>query len=131
MLLVRFRYHIITKRGETEQPLLAEDCQVLAFAGSPQNAEWLDGGTAESLLTAEPEANITPEQQTDFIGKVIDGFDALRWHLDQVAEQRGAELLEAHRRVRIASQAKGVSHRVEAQLPPDVLGIYIYLPKLG
>jgi hypothetical protein len=128
LLLIRFRYHIITKRGETEQPLLAEDCQVLAFAGSPQNAEWLDGATAESLLTAEPEANITPEQQTDFIGKVIDGFDELRPHLDQVAEQRGAELLEAHRRVRIASQVKGVSHRVEAQLPPDVLGIYVYLP---
>lgn len=129
LLLVRFRYHIITKRGETEQPLLAEDLQVLAFAGAPQNAEWLDGATAEALLAAEPEANITPEQQTDFIGKVIDGFDALRPHLNQVAEQRGAELLEAHRRVRIASQVKGVSHRVEAQLPPDVLGIYVYLPK--
>lgn len=131
LLLVRFRYHIITKRGDTEQPLLAEDSQVLAFAGSPQNAEWLDGETAEALLTAEPEANITPEQQTDFLSKVIDGFDGLRPHLDQAAEQRGAELLEAHRRVRIASQAKGISHRVEAQLPPDVLGIYIYLPKLG
>jgi hypothetical protein len=63
--------------------------------------------------------------------KVIEGFDALRPRLDQVAEQRGMELLEAHRRVRIASQAKGVSHRVEPQLPPDVLGIYIYLPKAG
>lgn len=129
LLLVRFRYHIITKRGETEQPLLAEDCQILAFAGSPQNAEWLDAETAEALLAAEPEANIAPEQQTEFIGKVIDGFDELRPHLDQVAGQRGAGLLEAHRRVRIASQAKGVSHRVEAQLPPDVLGIYVYLPK--
>jgi hypothetical protein len=31
--------------------------------------------------------------------------------------------------VRVASQAKGVSHRVEPQLPPDVLGIFVYLPK--
>lgn len=128
LLLVRFRYHIITKRGETEKPLLAEDCQVLAFAGSPQNAEWLDTEAAESLLAAEPEANITPEQQTEFIRRVVDGFEALRPHLDQAAEKRGAELLEAHRRVRIASHAKGVSHRVEAQLPPDVLGIFVYLP---
>src|SRR5207244_2779868 len=120
---------IITRRGETEQPLLAEDCQVLAFSGAPQNAEWLDADTAESLLAAEPEANITPEQQTEFICKVVEGFEALRPHLNLAAEQRGMELLEAHRRVRIASQAKGVSHRVEAQLPPDVLGIYVYLPK--
>ncbi|HWQ34036.1 MAG TPA: helicase-related protein [Blastocatellia bacterium] len=131
LLLVRFRYHIITKRGETEQPLLAEDCQALAFAGSPQNAEWLDADAAESLLTAEPEANITPEQQTEFIRRVVDGFEALGPHLNHAAEERGRELLEAHRRVRIAAQAKGVSHRVEAQLPPDVLGIYVYLPKVG
>lgn len=128
LLLVRFRYHIITRRGETERPLLAEDCQMLAFAGSPQNAEWLDTETAESLLVAEPEANITPEQQTEFIRKVVEGFDWLRPRLDQVAKQRGEELLEAHSRVRIASRAKDVSHRVEAQLPPDVLGIFVYLP---
>ncbi len=129
LLLVRFRYHIITRLGDVETPLLAEDCQLLAFAGAPQNAEWLDAETAEALLAAEPDANIAPEQQTDFIRKVIDGFDALRPRLDQVAEDRGKELLEAHRRVRVASQAKGVSHRVEAQLPPDVLGIFVYLPK--
>lgn len=128
LLLVRFRYHIITRRGETERPLLAEDCQMLAFAGSPQNAEWLDAETAESILVAEPEANITPEQQTEFIRKVVEGFDWLRPRLDQVAKQRGEELLEAHSRVRIASRAKDVSHRVEAQLPPDVLGIFVYLP---
>ncbi len=131
LLLVRMRYHIITRRGGEETPLLAEDCQLLAFAGSTQNAEWLDSATAEALLDAEPEANINPDQATEFLRKVIDGFDALRPRLNQVAEQRGAELLEAHRRVRMASQAKGVSHRVEAQLPPDVLGIYVYLPKAG
>lgn len=131
LLLVRFRFHIISRRGDVETPLLAEDCQTLAFAGAPLSAEWLDTETAETLLAAEPDANITPEQQIDFIRKVIDGFDALRPHLNQVAEERGAELLEAHRRVRIAAQAKGVSHRVEAQLPPDALGIYVYLPKGG
>ena len=35
-----------------------------------------------------------------------------------------------HRRVRTASQIKGISYRVEAQLPPDMLGIYVYLPKV-
>lgn len=128
LLLMRFRYHIVTKRDETEQLLLAEDCQALAFAGSPQQAEWLDASVSEVLFAAQPEANITPEQQTEFIRKVVEGFDALRPHLNQAAKQRGNQLLEAHRRVRTASQVKGVSYRVEAQLPPDVLGIYVYLP---
>ncbi len=128
VLLVRFRYHIIMQRGAEEEPLLAEDLQVLAFSGSPQNAEWLDASAAEELLQAQPDANVQPDQAINFLQKIITGFDAIRSHLDEVAVQRGQELLEAHRRVRIASRVSGVSHRVEPQLPPDVLGVYVYLP---
>jgi superfamily II DNA or RNA helicase len=129
VLLVRLRFHIVTKQGERERPLLAEDCQMLAFAGSPQNADWLPADQAEALLDAAPEANVLPDQAAHFLRTVLDGFDALRPHLEQSARQRGEELLDAHRRVRTASRARGVSHRVEPQLPPDVLGLYVYLPK--
>lgn len=44
------------------------------------------------------------------------------------AEARGQELLDAHRRVRIAGRIKGVKHEVRAHLPPDVLGMYALLP---
>jgi superfamily II DNA or RNA helicase len=128
LLLVRFRFHIVTRRGDEAFPLLAEDCRLLAFAGSPQNAEWLSSDLAESLLDAEPEANISPDQATDFLRKVTEGFDLLRVRLDEFKHERAAELLDAHVRVRAASQAKGVSYEVNADLPPDVLGIYVYLP---
>ena len=151
LLLVRFRYHIVIEglnrkgakdaKGEAlnqenlssrieEIPLLAEDCLVLAFAGSPQNAEWLDAAAAEQLLQAEPEANISLEQASDFARKVEEGFNFLRPVLEQTARQRGEELLEAHQRVRRASKIRNLRHRVEPQLPPDVLGIYVYLPKV-
>lgn len=130
LLLVRFRYHIITTRGGEEKPLLAEDCQVLAFAGSPQNAEWLDEATAERLLRLVPDMNINSDQASDFVRKVEEGFESLRPHLDEVARLRGEELLEAHQRVRRASKVRNVQYRVESQLPPDVLGIYVYLPKV-
>jgi superfamily II DNA or RNA helicase len=129
-LLVRLRFHVVTRIADQERPLLAEDAQLVAFAGSPQNAEWLPSDKAEALLSAQPEANVTPDQATDFVRKVIDGFAHLRPHLERFAQERGAELLDAHRRVRIESRTKGVSHRVEPQLPPDVLGIYVYLPKI-
>ena len=128
LLLMRFRYHILTKRGEVEQALLAEDCQLLAFTGSPQNAQWLDSLVAEELLLAQPDANVHAEQARDFLQKVLDGFDVLRPHLNEVAVQRGEELLEQHRRVRVAARMQGVSQRVEPQLPPDILGVYVYLP---
>jgi superfamily II DNA/RNA helicase len=130
LLLLRFRYHIITTRGGEEKPLLAEDCQVLAFAGSPQNAEWLDSATAERLLGLIPDMNINSDQASEFVRKVEEGFESLRPHLDDVALQRGEELLDAHQRVRRASKVRNVQYRVEPQLPPDVLGIYVYLPKV-
>jgi superfamily II DNA or RNA helicase len=130
VLLVRFRYHIIEeKRGEDNKPLLAEECGLLAYKGAPENAEWLSKEEAEKLLQATPDQNVNPDQARDFVQKVIDGFDALRPHLDETAKQLGEQLLDAHQRVRIASKQKGVQTYVEPNLPPDVLGIYVYLPK--
>lgn len=130
LLLLRHRFHIVTRIGDDERPLLAEDSQLVAFAGSPQNAEWLAPEVAEQLLLAEPEANVSAEQARDFIQKVIDGAGLLRPKLAEFAKARGEVLLDVHTRVRQASKAKGVRHRVEAQELPDVLGVFVYLPKV-
>lgn len=55
-------------------------------------------------------------------------FAVFESYLSELAVTRGQELLEAHTRVRGAARIQGVRHRVEAQLPPDVLGVYVYLP---
>ena len=130
LLLVRFRYHIIQTQNNVERPLLAEDCRLLAFTGSPQSAVWLDEKEAEKLLSAQPDGNIATDQAAEFIGRVIEGYDLLRPYLNQAAMQRGEELLEAHQRVRMATKTRNVRYRVEPQLPPDVLGIYIFLPAI-
>jgi hypothetical protein len=128
LLLVRFRYDVVTRRGNDEQTQLAEEVRLLAFAGPPTNAEWLDEQVAEALLHAEPDANIHREQASAFVQRVVEGFEALGPHLDEEAQRRAAALLDAHRRVRAAAHIRGVSYRVEPQLPPDVLGIFVYLP---
>jgi hypothetical protein len=109
-------------------PLLAEDCRLLAFAGSPQAPEWLTGEHSELLLEAKPGGNIQLEQSRGFITRVLDHIDLLRPHLGQEAQRRGDELLDAHRRVRAAVRMRGVQYSIEPQLPPDVLGVYVYLP---
>ena len=130
LLLVRFRYHIIQTQNNVERPLLAEDCRLLAFSGSPQSAVWLEENEAEKLLLAQPDGNIAADQAAEFVGRVIDGFELLRSHLDQAAMQRGEELLEAHQRVRLATKTRNVRYRVEPQLPSDILGLYIFLPAI-
>lgn len=127
LLLLRLRYHIIVTREGRELPLLAEDAVLVAFEGSPANAQWLNAEQAEKLLTATPDANLPLELAQERIRQVVEGFDVIRPALDQVARERGDKLLEAHQRVREASRAKG-RYRIEPQLPPDVLGLYVFLP---
>ena len=56
-------------------------------------------------------------------------MDHLRPRIEEAAREKATALLEAHTRVRQALKAKGVSHRVEPQLPIDVLGVYVFVPK--
>ena len=131
LLLVRLRFHIVTQRSAEEQQLLAEDCQVLTFAGSPRNAEWItDGALIEHLLAARAEANVTPDEARHFLTPTLNDVAELQEHLNAVARERSQALLDAHRHVRAASQTRGVRYRVEPQLPLDVLGVYMYLPRL-
>jgi superfamily II DNA or RNA helicase len=129
LLLLRHRFHIVTKTPDGERQLLAEDAHLVAFEGPPQSPTWLPAQDAERLPEAEPDGNVLPDQARTFLQRVIDGMESLRPRLAEIGRERGEQLLEAHRRVRQASKAKGVSHRVEAQDLPDVLGIFVYLPK--
>lgn len=138
LLLVRFRYHLITKTASEERQLLAEDSLTLAFEGTPENAVWLESGQGENLIErlfyAEPDENIPPQDAEAFVQRVVDGFEHLAPTLNDIAQRRGGELLAAHVRVREAAYRRGdrrPQHRVEAQLPPDVLGIYVFLPAMG
>ena len=125
LLLLRFRYHIVThKRGE-EIPLLAEECQVVGFTGQDGR---LPPETVEELLQATPDANVQPHQAIQFITRAVAQLTAREAELSAIAEQRGQALLDAHRRVRTAARQTGVRYTVRPQLPPDVLGIYLLLP---
>lgn len=128
LMLLRFRYHIISRKGNIEQPLLAEDCQLFAFTGAPEKAQWLSFSETELLLNAEPDEIIYSEQARTFIQRVVEGYNLLEPTINQMAVERGQALLDAHTRVRQAARIKGVRHKVEPQLPPDILGIYVFLP---
>ena len=62
------------------------------------------------------------------LDRIAGELDALQSRLEEIAATRGAEILEAHRRVRKATRVTGVTQRVESKLPVDVLGVYVYLP---
>jgi superfamily II DNA or RNA helicase len=128
LLVVRCRYHIHTRRGGQDDTLLAEDLLLVGFEGAPQNASWIQPERASALLALTPSGNVAPEQAKNFLRTVIDGYGALEPHVIGTVETRGHELLEAHTRVRKAAKLTGITHRVEPQLPADLLGVFVYLP---
>lgn len=127
LLLVRHRFHLVTIRAGVEDPVVAEDCALLAFTGDPATPKWLDQTAAEALLDALPSANTAPEAASGFLAEVEAASAAWQEQLEADAAGRAQQLEAAHRRVRDASGGKG-RYRVTAQLPVDVLGIYVYLP---
>ncbi len=129
LLLVRMRFHIHqkAKNAVSERALLAEDCALLAFRGAPQDAQWLSSEEAEKLLDAVPVANVPNDLTANMIENITRDFAHLALALDEVARKRAEELLASHKRARDAARSGGTV-RVEAQLPPDVLGLWVFVP---
>ena len=133
LLLLRLRFHLLVRRGRgAEEPLLAEDVLTLAFRGSPESPEWLGDEETEKLLQATPAANVDPGLAADRLRGMIDRVAGLQPELARRAQERGEALLDAHERVRSAARTPGgTSVRVEPHLPPDLLGVYVFLPQAG
>ena len=73
--------------------------------------------------------------QASFLEALIESMHAIaaRGGPYAVLERARAEaerLFDAHARVRQASRARGGKHNIKAQDEPDVLGIFVYLPKV-
>ncbi|MFH1465604.1 MAG: helicase-related protein [Pseudomonadota bacterium] len=127
LLLLRLRFHLVIRSGgDEERELLAEDAVLAAFTGSPGAPIWL--ADPDSLLEAEPAANLGDDMKRPHLGRVLAREAELRPHLDALARQRGEALLEAHRRVRKAAGLGLRALRVEPHLPADLLGVFVFLP---
>lgn len=126
LLLLRLRFHIVTTTREDERHLLAEDALLVAFTGEPTAPQWLPEWDAELLLGVKPDANVPPDIAVQQLESITAHLGDLATQLDAFARARGQQLLESHRRVRSAAGARG-SYRIDHN-PPDVLGIYVFLP---
>ncbi|MEN6478489.1 MAG: helicase-related protein [Anaerolineales bacterium] len=130
LLLLRLRYHLTRQTPGGETTLLAEDALIAAYE-PPASPEaplvWLDDEAVTPLLEAEPAANLPDDLKRERLTIELERLATQSAELDALAQRRGAELLDAHQRVRRAARQSGVSYRINAH-PPDVLGVYLLLP---
>jgi hypothetical protein len=106
---------------------LAEEAVVVALR-SGSSPEILSDTDASALMAAEPARNINPARRNREITEALAEIPAMQTSLNSLAQQRARELLEDHRRVREASEAKFLKYDVTPCLPVDVIGVYVMLP---
>ncbi len=125
VLLLRLR-HLLT--GHNTPSLLAEECLVRSFTGTPDRPQWLSQADSLDLFNrATPTGDIDYPDKQAWVEKVLNRLEDLTPALTAIAQERAEALLLSHKRVRQLTK-EGTFRTVEPQLPMDVLGVYILLP---
>lgn len=127
LLVVRFRVELVVPGTRITVTQVAEDAQFLAFTGGAEPT-WLDQPATDALLAAVPTGNVNDALARAQLTRAIDRLPALQPHLTELGEQVARAAVETHRTVRRSSRVglRGLNARLLP--PPDVLGVYVYLP---
>ncbi|MEN3278558.1 MAG: hypothetical protein V7631_4348 [Massilia sp.] len=126
ILLVRLRHQLtVSHRGQSRLLLCEETLTVGLEAGSESTP--LTETVARALMTAEPARNIPPPLRDQQIQRALAQLPEFQPMLEALALTRAQQLLEDHRRVRAASDARG-EYRVTPSLPVDIMGVFVLIP---
>jgi hypothetical protein len=80
------------------------------------------------LLEARPSGNVVGAAES--VQRVLDAYpESIAPHVEASASSRSEALEAEYRTMREAARAKGVTYRVTPHLPPDVLGVYVFVPQ--
>jgi hypothetical protein len=135
LVLLRLRHQLVIRRGRRDNTLLVEEATGLAWVG--QSGEVVDGTEALALLAGPPLADVPVHVREREATKALALLGERPAELEAFAKQRAEALLEDHLRVRAAAfrdEKAGTrerSARVEALPRPDVIGVFVLLPKVG
>jgi len=129
VLLLRHRVHLTLPGREQVRSLVAEDAEIVAYTGRPEEPAWLPSAAVEELLAAPAAATGADRLAGDALDRARNQLTVLAPALDARGDALAERLLGDHRRVR--ETAGGMPRRglaVEPIRPADVLGLYVYLP---
>jgi hypothetical protein len=127
------RHQIAVERRDPQggytlsKSLLAEECLGVAVRGTVA-PEVLNEADALALLSLEPGRNMEDGQKSRLIAQAVDAVPELEPWFNEVAERRAEELLADHRRIREASDTRGIRYSVSPALPLDKIGVYVLMP---
>jgi superfamily II DNA or RNA helicase len=123
--LLRLRHQLTVQSGARSTTLFVEEAAVFAWVGA--SASPVSDERVGEWLMAPPSGDPASTARARAITRSLELLAQRRGELDAFAELRAKQLLQDHRDVREASDARG-SYQVKAILPPDVIGLFSLLP---
>jgi hypothetical protein len=131
LLVVRFRLEITLPGSCATITQVAEDAQFLAFTTTGDDLTWLTTEQVDALLTAPATGNVADTLARTQLDRALGRLDVVGDHLQAIGVERADAIVTDHRAVRSASRAGGRAVTAELLPPPDVLGLYVFLPEMS
>lgn len=129
VLLLRLRHQLSIARDTGTRLMLCEETVAVASSGSAM-PEVLSPEQTRAMLGAEAVRNMPPPVRDIHINNALQALPGWQPQLESLAHERAQALLQDHRRVRDAADAKG-TYQVTASLPVDIMGVYVLVPAVA
>ena len=131
LLVQRLRHLLRYARAEGERVLVGEEIALFAAeSGGPFEPVQPGSERARALFGATPAADLAPAAIRSALEAALHDVAARSDSLAASARARADALLADHRAVRDAAGAVG-RYAVEAVVPADTIGLYVYLPDIS
>ena len=125
LALLRIRYKL-TVHARSARLLLAEEAALIALQGEHVSAT---GAAARALLDAPAAGDLAPSARNRFIAQAQGDLpDLVAGPIAAFVDARADELAQDHARLRAAARS-APRVTVEGVQPPDVIGLFVLLPR--
>lgn len=127
--LVMFRVRNVIKEVQTKREVVAEEMYLWGYKSQGEEINTLEYFEAkELLLEARSLTNLSLERQREDVNREMIKFQQLEPKFVELAIARAENLVEAHGRFKNLVGGRRYE-RATPVLPPDVMGVYILVPK--
>jgi hypothetical protein len=127
--LLRLRHQLVSRRQRQETTLMVEEATAIAWVGGGTDGQ-VTGAEALSFLALPPVDDPPRHVREREAARALALIEERTSDLEALAAARARALLEDHVRVREASRGAG-STSVQALPRPDIIGVYVLLPRVG
>ncbi|MFJ9371323.1 helicase-related protein [Nocardia sp. NPDC101769] len=129
LLMVRFRLELELPGSRTTITQIAEEARFLAFTTSGDKMNWLSDNAVDAVLALPPKGTVADALARTQLDRALRRLDSVADELLDCGIKVAQTVADDHRSVRSARKAGSRTVKVRLLPPPDVLGVYVYLPE--